>query len=92
MTFLGICSEDAGSTPSIPHTYTYHSYATPSLAAKVQLAFLWSSKLPPTTPLSPSLPSPPTHSIVGSYISSTQGQYLSVRFCIGTFLKPSNRK
>ena len=35
------------------------SYATPSLAAKIQVAFLWPSKLPPSTPLSQFLPTPP---------------------------------
>lgn len=39
------------------------SYTTPSLAAKIQVAFLWPSKLPPSTPLSQFLPTPP-HSTV----------------------------
>lgn len=44
-------SEDTCSITRRPHlnTHTQHSYATLFLIAKIQLAFLWLSKLPPST-------------------------------------------
>lgn len=49
-------SEDVCSASPPHHTHTFQSHKTSSLAAKNQLALLWSSKLPPSTAATPKSP------------------------------------
>lgn len=80
MPCLGMFSEDTQATTHPHPKHTHESHSTASLAAKTHLAFLQSSKLPPSTALPRILPSPPSHSTL-SYIynSSNKGQYLNTK-------------